>query len=223
MDLRKRVTQRRAWKRVRGFTLAEAVTAVAFFSLLFFALFMTLVSAHNISRMQNLNASINQGGMQLIRSIAREIAESSPATDQSHFILSLPDVDDNNSVQFQVPVDWDKDGDVVQNSLTQTTEWGAYRIVREPQEQSWLGGWVRYRLENNQLLREILDSANGNVLATDIIIPDDVSAFQVTQVNTNLYQVVLTVGKVDTAGQKGATARTYQATFGENIFVRNGG
>jgi type II secretory pathway component PulJ len=223
MDHIEGTMRKKARKNAGGFTLAELVTAVAFFSLLFFALFAVLVSANNIFRMQNLNAGINQGGMQLIRSIAREIAESSPATDQSHFILSAPDIDNNNSVQFQVPVDWDNDGDVVQSSLTQTTEWGAYRVVREPQEQSWLSGWVQYRVENNQLLREILQSANGNVLATDIIVPKDVTAFQITQVSTNRYRIVLTIGKEDAIGQKSATARTYQTTFGGNVFVRNGG
>lgn len=223
MDHTEKVTQRKTWKRDRGFTLAETVTAVAFFSLLFFALFATLASAHNIFRMQALNTDINQGGMQLMRSIARELAESSPATDQSHFVLSLPDADNNNSVQFQVPVDWDNDGDVVQDNFTQPTEWGAYRFVREPQQQSWLNGWVRYRVFNNQLLREILPSLDGAVLATDILVPGDVAAFQITRVSANRYRIVLTIGKRDIIGQKGATARIYQTTFGENVFLRNGG
>ena len=126
-------------------------------------------------------------------------------------------------MQFQVPVDWDNDGDVVQSSLTQTTEWGAYRFVREPQEPSWLSGWVQYRVLDNQLLREILQSANGTVLTTDIIVPADVTAFQITPVSANRYRIALTIGKADTIGQKGATARTYQATFGGNVLLRNGG
>jgi type II secretory pathway component PulJ len=207
----------------RGFSLAEAAVAVAFFSLLGLCVFAAIMSANNIFRTQALNADANQSGMQLIRSIAREIAESSPLTDQSHFILSPPDADNNNSVQFQVPVDWDNDGDVVTSSLTQTTEWGAYRVVREPQEQSWLNGWVQYRVENNQLLREILESSNGAVLATDIIIADDVTGFQITQVSTRRYGISLTVEKQDTIGQKGATPRTYETTFGGDVLLRNEG
>jgi type II secretory pathway component PulJ len=217
------MTQQKTWKRALGFTLAEAVMAASFFSLLFFALFAVIMSANNIFRMQALNASANQSGMQLIRSIAREIAESSPAADQSHFVLSPPDADNNSRVQFQVPVDWDNDGDVVQGTLTQTVEWGAYRFVREPQQQSWLDGWVQYRVLNNQLLREVLQSLNGAVLATDIIVAGDVTAFQMTRVSANRYRVALTIQKTDTIGQKGATARTYETIFGGNVLLRNGG
>ncbi|MFH0984981.1 MAG: hypothetical protein V1882_05535 [Candidatus Omnitrophota bacterium] len=220
--MRKRI-ERSGQKTIAGFTLAEVIVAVSFFSLLSVALFAVLMSANNIFRMQALNASANQSGMQLIRSIAREITESSPAADQSHFILAAADVDGNNSVQFQVPVDWDNDGDVVQSSLTQTTEWGAYRVVREPEQQSWLNGWVRYRVENQQLLREVLEAINGNVLATDILVAGDVTNFQITQVSTNRYRVTLTIEKADTVGQKGSTPRVYQTIFGGNVLLRNGG
>lgn len=216
-------TREKGGKGTLGFTLGEVIIAVAFFSLLSFALFAVLMSANNIFRMQALNASANQSGMQLIRSIARELAESSPIADQSHFILAAADADGNNSVQFQVPVDWDNDGDVVQNSLTQTTEWGAYRVVREPEQQSWLNGWVQYRVENQQLLREVLEAVNGNVLATDVLVAADVTGFQITQVSTNRYRVALTVEKADTVGQKGSTPRIYQTIFGGNVLLRNGG
>jgi hypothetical protein len=96
-------------------------------------------------------------------------------------------------------------------------------IARDEVTRSWLNGWVRYRVLNRQLLREILQSANGTVLATDIIVPADVTAFQITQVSTNRYRIALTIAKADTIGQKGATARTFQTTFGGNILLRNGG
>lgn len=211
------------WKNTAGFTLADVVIATLFFSLLALALFSTISSANIILRMQTLNAGINQGGMQLLRSIGREILESSPAPDQSHLIPPVLDANNNSIITFQVPVDWDNDEDVVQTTLTQTVEWGAYRVVREPQNQSWLNGWVRYRVVNGQLLREILTAANGTVLATDIIVPQDVLKFEISQISAKRYSILLTIGKADLIGQKGADARTYQTTFNGNVMLRNGG
>lgn len=207
-------------KKQQGFTLSEILITVIFLALLGMALFSTLSSANTILQTQVLRASIDQGGMQLFRSMAREIAESSPAADQSHLILAT-DVGGNSVVTFQVPVDWDGDGDVVQNNLTQVVEWGAYRFVREPQGQSWLNGWVRYRVLNNQLIREVMTSSTGGVQATDVIIPDDVLSFQVTR-NVSRLNIRLILRKTDTIGQKGSLARNFQATFDMNVFVRNG-
>lgn len=221
MKPEKKELRRRDRKHERGVTLIEIMIASAFFSLLSFALFSTISSAGTILQMQTLSAGINQGGMQLLRSIGREIAESSPVADQSHLILAT-DASSNSVVTFQVPTDWDNDGDVVQSTLSQTVEWGAYRSVREPQQQSWQNGWVRYRVVNGQLLREVLNSSNGTVLATDILVPRDVLSFQITLVNRRV-SIVLTIRKTDTVGQKGANARTYQATFDGDVLLRNGG
>jgi hypothetical protein len=198
------------------------MVAVGFFSLLSLAIFSTITSANAILRMQTLNADINQGGMQMLRSIGREILEGNPAADQSHLILTT-DANGNSIVTFQVPVDWDADGDVVQNTLTQTVEWGAYRFVRTPEAQSWLNGWVRYRVVNGQLLREILESSNGAVLASDSIIPRDALAFQITPASAKRYDILLTIGKQDAIGQKGTFVRTYQTTFDADVMIRNGG
>jgi type II secretory pathway component PulJ len=221
MEREKRQFPRRDRRNERGVTLIEIMIASMFFSLLSFALFSTITSAGTILQMQTLSAGINQGGMQLLRSIGREIAESSPVADQSHLILAT-DASGNSIATFQVPVDWDNDGDVVQSVLTQTLEWGAYRSVREPQQQSWLNGWVRYRVVNGQLLREVLTSSSGTVLATDILVPRDVLTFRATLVSRRI-SIILTIRKTDTIGQKGANARTYQATFDGDVLLRNGG
>lgn len=205
----------------RGITLTETIMASSLFSFLFLALFTTLSSSGNLLRMQVLHSSINQSGMQLLRSIHREIAESSPVADESHLTLTR-DANNNSIVTFQVPVDWDNDGDVVQDNLTQVVEWGAYRFVREPQQQSWLNGWVRYRVLNEQLLREILTSPTGVPVITDVLVPADVQAFQVT-LSGRRVSVLLTVNRTDTVLERGTNARTYQTTFNGNVFVRNGG
>ena len=212
---------------MRGFTLVEISMAVVFFSLLSLAIFSTVSAASTILQMQTLHASINQGGTQMLRSIAREIAESSPVTDQSHLVLPIPtDAAGNNIVTFQVPVDFDNDTDIVESTLNQTVEWGARPFVGAPSDLSWtgLGGWIRYRVVNNQLLREILTSSVGTVLATDIIIPRDVLAFRVvqTRASTRRYTILLTLRKTDTINQKGATAQTYQTTFDGDVLLRNG-
>lgn len=223
MNREMKASRKRSRENKRGFTLAEVVIAAAFFSLLSLAIFSTVSSASTILQMQILHAGINQGGTQMLRSIAREIAESSPIADQSHLILPIPtDASNNSIVTFQVPVDWDGDTDVVQNALSPTVEWGAYRYVRKPLQQSWLNGWVRYRVSNSQLLREVLTSSNGTVLATDIIVPSDVMLFNVT-LNNRRVSILLTLRKTDTINQKGATARTYQTTFDGDVLLRNGG
>ena len=191
------------------------------FSLLFLALYSPIASAGNMLRMQLLNSGINQSGLQILRSIHREIAESDPTTDGSHWIPDW-DAKNNSIITFQVPVDFDKDGDVVQSSLTQTVEWGAYRFVRDPTQNSWLDGWVRYRMLNDQLLREILTSANGTPVVTEVLIARDVQEFKVFP-DGHRASIFLTVKKSDTLGQKGAATRTYETTFKGDVTVRNGG
>ncbi len=231
MGMEMKEDQKRSRRNRRGFTLVEVAMAVTFFSLLSLAIFSTVSSASTILQMQILHAGINQGGMQMIRSIGREIAESSPVADQSHLIVTEdPALNNdtprkhNNIVTFQVPVDWDHDGNVVEGTLAQAVEWGAYPFLSKPPNPSWTGlnGWIKYRVANNQLLREILDSSTGTALATDIIIPRDVLAFYVTPFSTRRYNINLKIRKADTVNQKGATARTYETTFGGDILLRNG-
>ena len=119
-------------------------------------------------------------------------------------------------------MDWDNDGDVVDNSINQAVEWGAYRFVRGTQQQSWLNGWVRYSVVAGQLLRQILNPTMDTVLATDVVVPQDVSAFQVTLASHRV-SIVLKIKKTDVIGQRGANARTYQTTFDEDTLLRNGG
>lgn len=220
MEQEKKKPQKKTWKGTRGITLVETVMASVLFSFLFLALYSTLSSAGNILRMQLLNSGINQNGMQVLRSIHREIAESDPNTDENHWILGS-DAKGNNTITFQVPVDWDNDKDVVQDTLTQPVEWGAYRFMRDATQQSWLDGWVRYRMLNDQLVREVLTSANGTPVVTEVLIPRDVQAFKVSLDDPRV-SILLTVKKSDVIGQKGTATRTYETTFKGNVTVRNG-
>lgn len=194
----------------RGLTLPEILMVSVLIALLAFALFSLLSAVTNLARVQALRAESDHGGVQIFRTLAREIAESSPREDGGHLILET-DAAGNSVVRFQVPVVWDLNGDA---------KWGAYRTIRETRQQPWLNGWVRYRIVGQQLIREVLSPVDTKPVATDVLIPQDVQSLHLTK-NGRQLSIVLQMKKTDLLGQKGPASRTYQTTFDMNVLLRN--
>ena len=181
-------------------------------------LFSTLSASETVFRTQGVNTDLNQGAMQMLRYIGREIGEGNPTLANNRLTLTT-DANGDSVITFQVPVDWDQDGDILVDGTTNTVEWGAYRFVNEPGGVGWLNRWTRYRVLNNQLLREILNTDGISINSSDVIIGSDVQAFNVSQINEKM-QINLTLRDSDDMGQSG-TARAFQTTFTVETLLRN--
>src|SRR3990167_6088309 len=117
------------------------------FSVVLLALFTTMMMAHAIFRTTDLYSQMNHDTMQVLRSISLEIGQTSPNTTPSHLSITT-DGNGDSAVRFQIPVDWDNDGDADTGGLNPAVEWGAYDQAGQKQN-GRLGAWVQYSVTNN--------------------------------------------------------------------------
>ncbi len=201
----------------KGFTLLEMIVAMGLLPLLIFSVFSVLEMAGVIFRTTDVYAQINHNAMQTLRHISREIGQTSPLVVPNH-ILVATDANGNSVVQFQIPVDWDNDGDAVTTGLNPAAEWGAYDDVGQDQSGN-LDYWTEYRMVNDQLIRRLLDQSLAPVSNSDRIIANDVQGFLVTQ-SGDILTMSITLTATDAVGQ-GGMARQLTATFASNTALRN--
>ncbi len=200
-----------------GFTLVEMTVYAALLPTIFLAIFSTLDMAQVIFHTNDTFSRLNQNAMQTLRYISREIGQTSPNAAPSHLNIAT-DGAGNSVVRFQIPVDWDNDGDAVTGALDPVVEWGIYDDAGQVQS-GRLGGWARYSVVNNQLVRDVLDNAQNPIAALNRIVANDIQGFTVVQVQNNL-TMTLTVQAADAVGQAGAQ-RNFQMTFSSNTILRN--
>lgn len=211
--------------RQKGFTLVEALVAAAIIPLVFFAVFAVFHSSQVVFQTNGTFARLNQDSMQILRHISREIGQSSPNLLPSRFTLTT-DGNNNSVLTFQIPVDCDNDGDVVDedgqscNPDADTrieTEWGAYDDVNAGVN-GRLNAWARYSVVNNQLIREVLDPNQNAIAASRRVIANDVQTFTAAR-SQETVTVTLTLRTTDRVGQNGGT-RDFNSTFTHNTILR---
>ncbi len=200
-----------------GFTMIEVLLVSTLLSLLLMSFYTVLEMGYVIFRTDNIYSQLNHDAMQSLRFIGREIGQTSPVASPSHLNITT-DANNNSVVRFQVPVDWDNDGDVVQNNTSDVTEWGAYDDVGLFSS-GRLGGWVRYSVTNNQLNREVLDNTLNPMANLNRVVANNVQNFTVTQ-SQNILDMNLTLQRTDTIGQQGRS-RIIQANFENQVMLRN--
>lgn len=223
----------------RGFTLVESLFVSLLFPMLILSAFAVVDSASTIFRTNSYFADLNHNAMQTLRTLSREVGQTSSLTSPSHLSITT-DVSGNSVLMFQIPVDWDNDGDAYSGTLTPVTEWGAYdrpgqtracqssnasASCTTPQRFEIVGRWVRYSVSANQLVREVLSSGavvNGTrmVVCNNVITQAGTPAFTVTR-NQKRLSMSLTVSIRDTIGQKNAQLRTSTMTFTSQTILRN--
>ena len=203
-------------KNEKGFTLVELMIGLIIFPMIFMSTYLVLTSANVIFQSTNAYAQLNMDGMQLIRSMGREIGQSSPATSPSH--LNLSTGGGNTTARFQIPVDWDNDGDADTGGLTPSVEWGIYDQVAQLSS-GRLDGWGRYSVTGTQLIRDVLDASLNPVAGLSKVIANNVQTFTVTQ-NQETLTITLALQNNDNQGQSGK-ARTFRQTFTAKESLRN--
>lgn len=202
--------------RQRGFTMVEVVFVTGLMSIIMFSIYSTLTMAQGIFNVNNVYSQLTQGAMQTLRYIGREIGFTSPNLSPGRLNISM-DANGNSIVRFQVPVDWDNDGDVVAGNLVPVTEWGAYEEPG-PTQNGVLGAWARYSVVNNQLVRDLLDAGLFAIAGTRRVVSNDVLNFSVAQ-NVNVVRMTLTLQKPDNLALGGS--RTIQSIFMSETLLRN--
>ena len=131
---------------VMGYTLIEMLIVLAIVSLLFSAVFGVLNIGNTSFNTGSARQTIENQARQGLDGMIRELYESSGGT----VILS----EGNTVVTFKLPVGMNASGNLL---------WGAQGIENYK---------IKYLVENNQLVRKVLDASgnviNQKVLATDI-------------------------------------------------------
>lgn len=203
----------------RGFTLVELMVSLFISTIVLFSVFYIMMMAETIFRSNTLHSRLDQDTMQSLRSISREIGYTSPNAAPAHLVLTT-DASANSVVRFQIPVDWDNDGDADTGGLNPQAEWGAYDQAGQTTS-GRLGAWVRYSVANNILTREVLDSSLNTISGTSKAIANNVQAFTVTK-SSSTVTMTLTLRANDTIGKKSAAAtRQFNASVSTTTLLRN--
>src|SRR3989344_6614262 len=98
----------------RGFTLVELLVATFLLPVLFLSLYFLLNMSHVILSTNDIFAQLNQSAIQTLRNVSREIAQTNPVATPVRLLITT-DPNNNSVIRFQIPVDWDNDGDAVGN------------------------------------------------------------------------------------------------------------
>lgn len=203
-----------------GFTMVELMISVFVSTLVLFSVYYVLIFANQIFRTNDLYSRLNQDAMQTLRSISREVGQTSPNIAPSHLNITT-DGSGNSVIRFQIPVDWDNDGDADTGGLNPQAEWGIYDQAGQTTD-GRLNGWAQYSVTNGQLVREVLNSSLSVIGGTTTkVIANNVQSFTCARTSSTL-TMTLTVRVFDTIGRKSTlNQRQFQQTFTTQTLLRN--
>ena len=206
----------------KGFTLVEVLLTTLIFPVILFSVYSLLNLSNMLSNTNEVYAQLNQNAMQILHYIGREIGQTSPNAAPSHITITQ-DGNNNSVVTFQIPVDWDNDGDVTVTGTSNATEWGAYDRIGQTAN-GHLNYWIRYSISGTQLIREVLNAGQA-ATGTSVVVANNIKSaagFTVTRfgINNNTIRTALALTGTDAIGQFGKP-RTFQATFSNDAILRN--
>lgn len=202
-----------------GFTLMDTVMVIGILPFLFAALLSTTQAAGTSMRTQSVIQTLNHDGMQMLRSITRELSQSDPIASDGQLVVT--DGATYDQVRFRVPIDWDGDGDVT-GSSEDVFEWGATApcnttigvtpcAVVPTNWAKWQNYWIQYRVSGTTLYREVLDTSLTLVTGYQFAIAKNINSFAVTQTG-NLITVTVSFTEQDKAGERGQS-RSFSQSY----------
>lgn len=202
-------------RRARAFTLVELLIGFGLLPMLLAAIYLLWTNVGAAARSEDAAARLNHQAMQVLRTLNRELSET--GVDAAHFSLTT-DADNNQVLTFQIPVDWDGDGDVVDDGdVSAPVEWGAYDQPGQL-DAGQLDTWARYSVVDGQLLREVLDANQAPIDGLERVVLDGVNTMTAVQQSDRL-TVSLGLEAVDEVGQHGQ-ARTHNLSVSHEIILR---
>jgi len=204
----------------RGFTLLELMMVTAFMVIVFASVASVIVMSQRIFYNTSAYALLTQSSMQTLRYISREISQTSPNLTPSHLNIAAG-AGGNSTVCFQIPVDFDNDGDAVNGSMNPQVEWGAYSQAGQTTN-GLLNDWVCYSVNNtNQLIRQVSDAAFAPAAGqTPQVVANNVQTFQAVKNSNETLTMTVTLRATNNMGQSGA-GRTFNETFTSTTLLRN--
>ncbi len=209
-----------------GFTMVETLVSLAIFSLIIGSLLSLAVTQNNFFNACMGKWDVNRLARKSMNNMVKEIRMSN-ALNSSIWDRPIDqagvteDANNGRSVVFQLPVDWDGDGDFLDDYLR--LEWGA---------EGGLDWTIEYCWDNTteQLLRRVWDDTN--TLVSQIVISNNVSSFLIKgyryDLGLNRYvvdsafeivEIELTVIKRTMGGRTLTTPLTFDLS--NRIFWRN--
>ena len=203
----------------KGFTLIEVMIVSAILSVVLIAVYSVTAYSQAIFQDGHSYQRLTHASTQTLRSLSREIGQTSP-NGVEHLSITA-DGNANSVVVFQIPVDWDNDGDAITGNLSPIVEWGAYNSPGEMQD-GRLGDWIAYYVDANttQLIRELRDGIAGAAYAgTQQVICNNALNFAAVQ-NGKSLNMTLTVQLTDTVGNLGQQ-KIHTQTFTSQTLLRN--
>lgn len=203
-------------RKEKGFTLVELMMLMILLPILFLSIYGSMNMANTVFRSNNIASQLNENARQTLRYLSREISQTSPNVTPSHLTIST-DGSNNSIVTFQIPVDYDNDGDVVTDNVSPTVEWGIYEQANQKTD-GRLNGWAKYYVSNNQLIRQVLDSSLNPVDGMSKVVANNIETFTASK-NSNQLTMSVTLRAQDTTA--GGSSRAYQTSFSSQTMLRN--
>lgn len=200
----------------RGALLVEVMLTAALFSIVSITIASLLLLSSVMSRTNDAHARLNDNAMKILHFVGRELKETSAANR-----LVITDNGASDTIRFQIPVDWDNDGDVTVTPIDTEIEWGTYDQAGQSQVNNpgVLGRWARYSIVNNQLVRDVLTNGGDVIDNLRTIVGNNVQAFDVA-LNGNRAIITVNLRETDAVGQAG-TARNLNTSFSYSVYLRN--
>lgn len=219
MDAKKNFKSLERLSNEKGFTLLELVVSGALLTVIMLSVFSVTVMSQQIFTDNGVYARLTQGGMETLRHVGREVGQTGPNTNPDRITITA-DGNGSSVLCFQIPVDWDNDGDVVTAAMNPAVEWGAYDWVGQTTN-GRLGAWTCYSVDNaaDQLIRDVRDSALAPIAGLSRIVANNVQTFVAAR-NTDRLTMTITLQAADTVGKNGVT-RNHQMTFNSTTILRN--
>ncbi len=178
----------------KGYTLVEILVVVVLFGLLFAAVF-EILSTNRIawdtgSTTQNLENQAFFG----LNNMARELYNTNSGRIT---IEAEPGAEPNQRVTFQVPVGYDANGDLLWGERAGGTE----------------NFSIRYTINNNQLLRQVLDENDAVINERTRVLASDVQGLLFSPLNNNLLTITLTTGRISPGNRPLEQTMTSEVAF----------
>lgn len=190
---------------MRAFTLVELMVVILIFSIIAAAVFGVLSMGRKAWHNGTTQVELQQETRRAMDRMVKELRQSSATRIATSF--------SGDSIVFQVPVDWDNDGDV---DVGGNIEWGAEDNL------GWAIQYLLGGLNNQQLLRRVLEAFPvGNPVQQDTTLANNIDS---NNPPPNALKFITSPRMVDieiTAQKETALGRRIESNLHSQVNLRN--
>lgn len=180
----------------KGLTLVEVMVVIFTFTVVLGAIYGVLTAGRQSWFTNTAEVELQQEVRRGMDWIAKELRRSGSS------VITIGGGGTN--ITLRVPVDWDNDGDVLDDSGD--VEWGA---------ESNLNWYIIYSLNNGQVLREVFNDVGIEQVNLERVLTNNVSVLSFTAVSASEIRIDVTAEKDVLQG------RTLQSSLNFQVTMRN--